>query len=39
MLNQVATEDENNNVYKTDFSNCEAVHFDESKWSLKMRSD
>ena len=39
MLNQVATEDENNYVYKIDFSNCEAVLFGESKWSLKMRSD
>ena len=35
----VATEDKNNIVYKNDCSNCEAVYFDELKWSLKSRSD
>ena len=36
---QVATEDKNNIVYEIDCSNCEAVYFDESKRSLKSRSD
>ena len=35
----VATEDKNNIVYETDCSNCEAVYFGESKWSLKSRLD
>ena len=36
---RVATEDKNNIAYETDCSNCEAVSFDESKWSLKLCSD
>ena len=36
---RVATEDKNNIVYEIDCSNCEAVCFSESKWSLKSRSD
>ena len=36
---RVATEDKNNIVYEIDCSNCEAVYFGESKWSLKSRSD
>ena len=36
---QVATEDKNNIVYEIDYSNCEAVYFGESKWSLKSRLD
>ena len=35
----VATEDKNNIVNELDCSNCEAVYFDESKRSLKSRSD
>ena len=35
----VATEDKNNIVYEIVCSNCEAVCFCESKWSLKSRSD
>ena len=35
----VATEDKNIVVYETDYSNCEAVHFGESKQSLISRSD
>ena len=35
----VATEDKNNIVYEIDCSNCQAVYFVESKWSLKSRSD
>ena len=38
LKDQVATEDENNIVCKTDCGNGEAVHFGESKRSLKMRS-
>ena len=34
---RVATEDKNNIVYEIDCSNCEAVHFGESKRSLKSR--
>ena len=36
---RVATEDKNNIFYETDCSNCQAVYFGESKWSLKSRSD
>ena len=36
---RVATKDKNNIVYEIDCSNCEAVYFDESKRSLKSRSD
>ena len=32
---RVATEDKNNVVHEIDCSNCEAVYFDECKWSLK----
>ena len=35
----VATKDKKNIVYKIDFSNCKAVYFGESKWSLKLHSD
>ena len=31
-------EDKNNIVYEIDCSNCKAVYFSESKWSLKSRS-
>ena len=36
---RVATEDKNKIVYEIDCSNCQAVYFGESKWSLKSRSD
>ena len=36
---RVATEDKNNIVYESDCSNCEAVYYSESRWSLKSRSD
>ena len=36
---RVATEVKNNFVYEIDCSNCEAVYFGESKWSLKLRTD
>ena len=36
---RVATEDKNNIVYEIDCSNCQAVYFGESKWSLKSRLD
>ena len=36
---RVATEDKNNIVYEIDCSNCKAVYFGESTWSLKSRSD
>ena len=36
---EVATEDKNNIVYETDCTNCQAVYFGESKWSLKSHSD
>ena len=36
---RVATEGKNNIVYEIDCSNCEAVYFGESKWSLISRSD
>ena len=36
---RVATEDKSNIVYEIDCSNCQAVFFDESKPSLKSRSD
>ena len=36
---RVAAEDKNNIVYEIDCSNCEAVYFSESKWSLKSCSD
>ena len=36
---RVATEDKNSIVYETDFCNCEAVYFGESKQSLKSRLD
>ena len=36
---RVATEDKSNIVYKFYCSNCQAVHFGESKWSLKSCSD
>ena len=35
----VATEIKNNIIYEIDCSNCEAVYFGESKWSLKSHSD
>ena len=35
----VATEDKSNIIYEIDCSNCQAVFFDESKPSLKSRSD
>ena len=35
----VATKDKNNIDYEIDCSNCQAVDFGESKWSLKLRSD
>ena len=35
---RVATEDKNNIVYEIDGSNCEVVHFGESKQSLKSHS-
>ena len=35
----VATEDKNNIAYKMDSSNCKAVYFGESKWSLKLCAD
>ena len=35
---RVATEDKNNIVYEIDCSNCQAVYFGESKWSLKSHS-
>ena len=34
-----ATENKNNIVYEIDRSNCKAVYFSESKWSLKSSSD
>ena len=34
---RVAAEDKNSIVYEIDCSNCEAVYFDESKRSLKLR--
>ena len=37
--NRIATEYKNNIVYEIDCSNCKAVYFDESKQSLKSRSD
>ena len=36
---RVATEDKNNIIYEIDCSNCQAVYFGESKWSLKLHSD
>ena len=36
---RVASENKNNIVYEIDCSNCEAVYFNESKRSLKLRSD
>ena len=36
---RVAIEDKNNIIYEIDCSNCQAVYFDESKRSLKSRSD
>ena len=36
---RVATEDKINIIYENDCSNCEAVYFSESKWSLKLCSD
>ena len=36
---RVAAEDKNSIVYQIDCSNCEAVYFSESIWSLKSRSD
>ena len=35
---RVATEDKNNIIYQIDCSNCEAVYFFESKWSLKSQN-
>ena len=35
----VTTEHKNNIVYEINCSNCQAVYFGESKWSLKLRSD
>ena len=35
----VATEDKNNIVYESDYSNCQAIYFGESKRYLKSRSD
>ena len=34
-----ATKDKNNIDYEIDCSNCQAVYFGESKWSLKLHSD
>ena len=34
-----ATKDKNNIDYEIDCSNCQAVYFGESKWSLKLRTD
>ena len=39
MKDRVATEDKNDIVYEIDCSDCEAVYFFESKWTLKSRSD
>ena len=39
LRDRVATEDKNNIVYEIDWSNCDAVYFSASKWSLKLRSD
>ena len=36
---RVATEDKNNIAYEIDCSICQAVYFDETKQSLKSRSD
>ena len=36
---RVATRDKNNIVYEIHCSNCEAVHFEEFKRALKLRSD
>ena len=36
---QVVVEDENNIVNETDWNNCRAAYFCESKQSLKLRSD
>ena len=35
----MVTEDKNNIFYEINSSNCNAVYFGESKWSLKSRSD
>ena len=34
-----AAENKNNIFYDNDCSNCKAVYFGESKWSLKSRSN
>ena len=39
LTDRVTTENEKNVVYENDCSNCKAVYFDESKRSLKLRSD
>ena len=39
LKDRVATEDKNSIVYEISCSNCEAVCFSESNWSLKLRSD
>ena len=39
LTDRVTTENEKNVVYEIDCSNCKAVYFDESKRSLKLRSD
>ena len=36
---RVVTEDKNNIDYEIDCSNCEAIYFGESKWSLKLHTD
>ena len=35
---RVSTEDKNNIVYEIDCSNCQAVYFGESNWSLRSHS-
>ena len=35
---RVATEYKNNIVFEIDCSNCKAVYFGESKWSLQLHS-
>ena len=36
---RLAADDRNNIIYEIDFHNCKAVNFDESKKSLKLRSE
>ena len=39
LKDRIATEDQNNIIYKIDCSNCKAFYLGESKRSLKSRSD